>query len=79
MYLENEKIVKPPLEGFLRINSICELFDVEKSTVYSWIKKGKLSKGFKLGARVRAWKRSEIEKLLETLPVPITEETAEAA
>jgi excisionase family DNA binding protein len=60
-----EKPVAPPLEGFLRAKDIQKLFGIGKSTFYKWINEGKLSRGFKLGERMRAWKRSEVEELIE--------------
>jgi predicted DNA-binding transcriptional regulator AlpA len=60
-----EKPIAPPLEGFLRAKDIQRLFGIGKSTFYKWIAEGKLSAGFKLGERIKAWKRSEVENLMK--------------
>jgi predicted DNA-binding transcriptional regulator AlpA len=60
-----EHPVAPPLEGFLRAREIQKLFGIGKSTFYQWIREGKLSTGFKLGERIKAWKRGEVEKLMK--------------
>lgn len=60
-----KKIVAPPLEGFLRAKDIQKLFGISKSTFYQWIREGKLSTGFKLGERMKAWNRAEVERLMK--------------
>lgn len=60
-----EKPIAPPLEGFLRAKDIQQLFGIGKSTFYQWVKDGKLSKGFKLGERMKAWNRAEVERLMK--------------
>jgi len=60
-----EKPVAPPLEGFLRAKDIQKLFGIGKSTFYKWIAEGRLSAGFKLGERMKAWNRAEVERLMK--------------
>jgi predicted DNA-binding transcriptional regulator AlpA len=62
-----EKPIAPPLEGFLRAKDIQQLFGIGKSTFYEWVRDGRLSRGFKLGERMKAWKRSEIEELMKNI------------
>ncbi len=57
----------PQIDGFLRAKDIQALCRIGKTTFYQWIKDGKLSEGFKLGERIRAWRCSEVEALMNFL------------
>ena len=40
----------PPEKAFLKINDVCEVFQVSKPTIYDWMKQDKI-KGFKIKSR----------------------------
>lgn len=48
------------MEKFLRLPQVMELTGLAKSTVWLWVKEGKLPKPTKLSPRVSVWKESEI-------------------
>jgi len=47
---------------FLRIPKVMELTGLAKSTVWLWVKQGKLPSPIKLSTRVTVWKRSDLEE-----------------
>lgn len=47
---------------FLRIPQVMELTGLAKSTVWLWVKQGKLPSPIKLSTRVTVWKQSDIEE-----------------
>lgn len=46
----------------LRIPQVMELTGLAKSTVWLWVKQGKLPSPIKLSTRVTVWKRSDLEE-----------------
>ena len=49
-----------PILGLLRLPQVCSLVGVKKTTVWAWVKDGRLPKPVKLSPRVTAWRTSEI-------------------
>jgi len=49
------------MDKLLRITQVMELTGLAKSTVWLWVKEGKLPKGKKLSPRCTVWKESEIQ------------------
>lgn len=52
------------IEGFLRLPQVLKLIPVGKSTWWAGIKSGRFPQSYKLGPKVTAWKRSDIEALI---------------
>lgn len=48
------------MDKLIRINRVVELTGIKKSTVWSWVKQGKLPRPSKLSSRVTVWRESEI-------------------
>ena len=48
------------MDKLLRIPQVMELTGLAKSTVWLWVKEGKLPKPIKLSPRVSVWKESEL-------------------
>jgi len=48
------------IEEFMRIKSVMEKTGLAKSTVWLWVKEGKLPAPIKLSSRITVWKQSEI-------------------
>jgi prophage regulatory protein len=53
------------VEKLIRIPRVMELVGIKKSTVWLWVKQGKLPKPKKLSSRVTVWKESEIIEFIE--------------
>jgi excisionase family DNA binding protein len=53
------------VQGFLRVKQIIKLLGIGKSTFYTWVKEGRISKGIKLGERIRVWKAEEIYTFID--------------
>lgn len=51
-------------EKFLRIDDVMSLTGLAKSTIWLWVKEGKLPQPIKLSPRVTVWKLTEIEEWL---------------
>jgi len=47
-------------EKLIRLPQVMDLTGLARSTVWLWVKEGKLPKPFKLSQRVTVWKESEI-------------------
>ena len=48
------------MERFIRINELMSITGLAKSTVWLWVKQGRLPAGRKLSPRVTVWLESEI-------------------
>lgn len=48
------------MDKLIRLPRVMELTGLAKSTVWLWVKDGKLPKGTKLSPRVTVWKESDI-------------------
>lgn len=44
-----------PSEGFVRMPQLIAVFSVSESTIWRWVRTGKLPKPVKLGERTSAW------------------------
>ncbi len=53
-------------EGFIRSKDFMKLLGIGKSTFYRMIKQGKIEQGFKLGERIRAWRKEYVNKLISS-------------
>ena len=47
-------------EKLIRVPRVMELLGIQKSTVWAWVKSGKIPKGTKLSHKVTVWKESDI-------------------
>lgn len=52
-------------EGFLRLPAVLALYPVSRSSWWAGVAAGKYPRGYKLGARVTAWRTGDIRELLE--------------
>ena len=48
------------MDRFMRITEVMHLTGLAKSTVWLWVKEGKLPASYKLGPRITVWKESEV-------------------
>lgn len=48
------------LENFLRINGVMERTKLARSTIWLWVKQGKLPAPIKLSERVTVWRESDL-------------------
>ncbi len=53
-------------EKFIRLPEVMDTTGLARSTVWLWIKDGKLPKPIKLSSRVTVWKKSDIDKWVES-------------
>lgn len=56
-------------EKLLRRPEVESLTGLSRSTLYDWMKKGDFPQPIKLGARLVAWRESDISKWLESREV----------
>lgn len=49
------------------------MLPVSPATIWRWINEGKFPKPFKLGPRVTAWHRADIEKFIATQAISATQ------
>lgn len=54
-------------DSFLRLPEVLAIIPVSRATWYDGIKTGRFPAQVKLGRRVAAWRRSDIDRLVETL------------
>lgn len=66
MYTENQNRNLVGQESLMRLPDVLELIPVSRSSWYAGIKSGKYPKSVKLGVRMTAWKRSEIDTLIRS-------------
>lgn len=52
--------------NFLRIKDVMKKTGLAKSTIWLWIKEGKIPKPIKLSERVTVWKESDIDDWIES-------------
>ena len=55
----NKSFTKP--DRFIRVNDVMEITGLARSTVWRYVKSGKLPKPIKISNRYTAWRLSEIE------------------
>jgi predicted DNA-binding transcriptional regulator AlpA len=67
MYIggDNQNLVKE--EGLLRLPEVLKRFPVSRSTWWAGVKSGKFPKSVKIGPRTTAWRKSEIELLIQKM------------
>ena len=53
-----------PVPQLFRDKELAAMLGISRATVWNWTKAGKLPAPVKLGPRVTAWKRADIEKWL---------------
>ncbi|MBV8656427.1 MAG: AlpA family phage regulatory protein [Burkholderiales bacterium] len=51
-------------DSFLRLPDVLNIIPVSRATWYEGVKSGRFPKQVKLGPRVAAWRRSDIERLV---------------
>ena len=54
-------------EKLIRVPRVMELTGLAKSTIWAWVKKGKLPKPTKLSYRVSVWKESDILTYIDNI------------
>jgi prophage regulatory protein len=52
-------------DHFLRLKDVLQLFPVSRSAWYKGVEEGRYPKGVKLSERTIAWRRSDIDALIE--------------
>lgn len=68
MNLDNKDTVALDVKDTLLTKTeVCAICKISNTTLWRWIKCGKFPKGINITARKRVWKRSTIEKWIETL------------
>lgn len=68
-YLAYEQLSKEQLdEGLLRAQQVAALLSIGRSTLYAWIKEGRVAPGIKLGPLVTAWPRAYVRQLITAVP-----------
>ena len=55
------------MDKLIRISEVMKLTGLAKSTVWAWVKDGKLPKQTKLSHRVSVWKESEIMNYINNI------------
>ena len=54
------------MSNFLRITEVMKMTGLAKSTVWLWVKEGKLPKPIKLSPRITVWEEEKIEQWMKT-------------
>ncbi|UNU72907.1 AlpA family transcriptional regulator [Moraxella nasovis] len=54
-------------KGISRIDKVCKMVGLSKSTIYGWIKQGKFPKPIKLSTSMSAWRNSDVLAWLDNL------------
>jgi predicted DNA-binding transcriptional regulator AlpA len=67
MYAGNENQNQIKEEGFLRLPEVLKRFPVSRSSWWAGVKSGKFPKSVKIGPRTTAWRRSDIESLIQRI------------
>ena len=52
--------------NFIRIKDVMKKTGLARSTIWLWVKEGKLPKPIKLSERVTVWKESDIDEWMES-------------
>ena len=52
--------------NFIRIKDVMKKTGLARSTIWLWVKEGKLPKPIKLSERVTVWKESDIDAWMES-------------
>lgn len=59
-----------PAEKLLRARQVLDLLGVSRSLFYRWLQAGIVPQGTLISARVRVWKQSDINALIQRLTQP---------
>jgi len=59
------EIIKLPLEGFVRLKEILQVFPVSKSSWWAGVKTGRYPGAVKLGPHTTAWRVEDIRRLMQ--------------
>ncbi len=54
-------------QGFLRLSQVLSIIPVGKTTWYNGVKSGRYPPPIKIGARITAWKVTDIQNLISSL------------
>ena len=52
-------------ERWIRLPELSMLIGVRKSTIWKWVKEGKIPQPLKLSARVTVWRLSEVKAFMD--------------
>lgn len=63
----------PNTDNLLSLREVCRFFGgaetpVDSSTIYRWIRQGKVPPAIRMSAKLMRWKRSDLEKALDAMP-----------
>jgi len=58
--LSTDKLAKKPPECLIRINEVCLLVGVSRSTIYRMVDEGSFPKPLDLGKRFKAWQKKTV-------------------
>lgn len=50
------------LDVLFTINNLCQIYQVNRSTIYRWVRDGKLPKPCFIGSRTPRWTQEQISK-----------------
>jgi prophage regulatory protein len=64
--MSNPAIDRRTKKGFLRIDQVLELLPIGKSTVWLWVRTGRIPPPVKLGPHTTVWYRQDIEDVIAT-------------
>lgn len=72
MFKPNEAIMKDskdiqPVTGFIRLPDVLKLIPVSRASWWNGVKAGRYPTGVKLGPRTTAWRREDIDALIDRL------------
>lgn len=67
MYAGNENQNQTKEEGLLRLPEVLKRFPVSRSTWWAGVKSGKFPQSVKIGPRTTAWRRSDIDSLIQRM------------
>lgn len=88
LYIARAQMVPTlPSEGFIRLRDLLKIFPISESAWWAGVREGRYPKPVQLGAQLRAWKVSDVRKLIsavsdgkqpEVWPRELTREAAHA-
>lgn len=59
------------VDDLLTIREVCSFFGgtkpLDQSTIYRWVRQGRLPKAIRVGPLILRWRRSEIQQALDTM------------
>jgi prophage regulatory protein len=72
--LNNSEKILLPVEGFVRLPKILQLFPIGRSTWWQGVKTGKYPQPVKLAERTTVWKAKDIREMLDSYDDQTNEE-----